>query len=351
MGKVQVGQENSTAIEIHYEDRGAGQPVVLIHGFPLSGRSWEKQAFALLDAGFRVITYDRRGFGDSSQPSTGYDYDTFAADLDRLMTELDLRDVILAGFSMGTGEVTRYLSRYGSERVTKAVLIGVVPPFLQKTDDNPEGLEAEAVEDIVGAIKADRLAYLTAFYADFYNLDQLLGTRISDEVVRDSFTVAAAASAVGTAACPPTWITDFRDDLPAIDVPTLVIHGDADRILPIDATARRLPGPHRRLRARRDRGRAPRPALDPRCRGQRGAAELPGPRGLRRARWAPPPTAPGDGAGRPRPPLGGGGERVAGLLARGGLAAPAAASAWAPTPSGCATAWASRRRSQASRAS
>jgi pimeloyl-ACP methyl ester carboxylesterase len=215
--------------------------VVLIHGFPLSGRSWEKQAFALLDAGFRVITYDRRGFGDSSQPSTGYDYDTFAADLDRLMTKLDLRDVVLAGFSMGTGEVVRYLSRFGSDRVSKAVLIGVLAPFLQKTDENPDGLEPEAVEDIVAAIKADRLAYLTAFYADFYNLDQLLGSRITEEVVRDSWNVAAGASAVGTAACPPTWITDFRPDLPAIDVPTLIVHGDADRILPIDATARRLP--------------------------------------------------------------------------------------------------------------
>jgi non-heme chloroperoxidase len=242
MGTVRVGEENSTSIDLHYEDRGAGQPVVLIHGFPLSGRSWEKQAFALLDAGFRVITYDRRGFGDSSQPSTGYDYDTFAADLDRLMTSLDLRDTILVGFSMGTGEVTRYLATYGSARVDRAVLIGVVPPFLLKGDDNPDGALAQAdVDGLVAAIRADRLAYLTAFYADFYNLDDLLGTRISDEVVRDSWNVAAGASPVATAACPPTWITDFRADLPRIDVPTLVVHGTADRILPIDATARRLP--------------------------------------------------------------------------------------------------------------
>ena len=242
MGLLQVGQENSTSIDLHYEDRGTGQPVVLIHGFPLSGRSWEKQAFALLDAGFRVITYDRRGFGHSSQPTTGYDYDTFAADLDRLMSELDLRDAILVGFSMGTGEVTRYLGTYGSERVSRAVLIGVVPPFLLKDDDNPEGALAQAdVDGLVSSIRTDRLAYLTAFYADFYNLDELLGTRISDEVVRDSWNVAAGASPVGTAACPPTWVTDFRDDLPKIDVPTLVVHGTADRILPIDATARRLP--------------------------------------------------------------------------------------------------------------
>ncbi len=242
MGRLEVGQENSTSIDLHYEDRGEGQPVVLIHGFPLSGRSWEKQAFALLEAGFRVITYDRRGFGDSSQPTTGYDYDTFAADLDRLVTSLDLQDVILVGFSMGTGEVTRYLGTYGSSRVSKAVLLGVVPPFLLKADDNPEGALAQAdVDGLVSAIRSDRLAYLTTFYADFYNLDELLGTRISDEVVRDSWNVAAGASPVGTAACPPTWVTDFRGDLPKIDVPTLVVHGTADRILPIDATARRLP--------------------------------------------------------------------------------------------------------------
>jgi non-heme chloroperoxidase len=241
MGSIQVGQENSTEIRIHYEDVGNGQPVVLIHGFPLSGRSWEKQTAALLEAGYRVITYDRRGFGDSSQPSVGYDYDTFAADLDRLMSELDLRDTILVGFSMGTGEVTRYLGTYGSERVSKAVLLGVIPPFLLKTEDNPEGVDGSVFDGIVEAIKADRLAYLTAFYADFYNLDDYLGKRISDEVVRDSWNVAAGAGAVGTVSCPPTWITDFRQDLPKIDVPTLVVHGDADRILPIDATARRLP--------------------------------------------------------------------------------------------------------------
>ena len=242
MPEIHVGRENSAPITIHYEDRGSGQPVVLIHGFPLSGRSWEKQAFALLDAGFRVITYDWRGFGASSQPSTGYDYDRFAADLDRLMTTLDLRDVVLVGFSMGTGEVTRYLGTYGSSRVSRAVLIGVVPPFLLKSDDHREGALAQAdVDGIVAAIRADRLAFLTGFYADFYNLDELLGARISEEAVHDSWNVAAGASPVGTAACPPTWVTDFRGDLPKIDIPTLVVHGDADRVLPIDATARLLP--------------------------------------------------------------------------------------------------------------
>jgi pimeloyl-ACP methyl ester carboxylesterase len=242
MPEIRVGRENSAPIAIHYEDLGAGRPVVLVHGFPLSGRSWEKQTLALLDAGYRVITYDRRGFGESSQPSTGYDYDTFAADLDRLMTELDLRDVVLAGFSMGGGEVARYLGTYGSDRVGRAVFMGAVPPFLLKTEDNPEGVFLPAdIDGVVDAIRADRLAYLTAFYADFYNLDETLGNRISEDVVRDSWNVGAGASAAGTLACPPTWVTDFRADLAKIDVPTLAVHGDADRLLPIEATARRLP--------------------------------------------------------------------------------------------------------------
>jgi non-heme chloroperoxidase len=241
MASIRVGEENTAPIELHYEDVGSGQPVVLIHGFPLSGRSWEKQITALLAAGYRVVTYDRRGFGESSQPSVGYDYDRFAADLDTLMTTLDLRDVVLVGFSMGTGEVTRYLANFGSERVSKAVMLGVVPPFLLQTEDNPEGVDGSVFDGIIDSIEEDRLAYLTGFFDAFYNLDELFGVRISEEVVRDSWNVAAGASAVGTVSCPPTWITDFRQDLPKNDVPTLVVHGDADRILPIDATARRLP--------------------------------------------------------------------------------------------------------------
>ena len=192
MPTVRVGEENSAPIHVHYEDVGAGRPVGLIHGFPLSGRSWEKQIFALLDAGFRVITYDRRGFGDSSQPSTGYDYDTFAADLDRLMPELDLRDAVIAGFSMGGGEVARYLGTYGSERVRRTVLIGAVPPYLLKTEDNPQGPFTTAdIDAIVAAIRTDRLAYLTSFYADFYNPGETLGDRVSEEVVLDNLIVAA----------------------------------------------------------------------------------------------------------------------------------------------------------------
>jgi pimeloyl-ACP methyl ester carboxylesterase len=233
---VTVGQENSASIDLYYEDHGEGRPVVLIHGFPLSGRSWEKQSAALLEAGYRVITYDRRGFGQSSQPTTGYDYDTFAADLNTLMTTLDLRDATLVGFSMGTGEVARYLGTYGSARVRQAAFLAAIPPFLLKTADNPQGVDQSVFDGIMTAIRQDRFAYLTAFYDAFYNLDTFLGNRISDEVVRDSWNVAAGASPAGTLACVPTWLTDFRPDLPKIDVPTLVLHGDADRILPISAT-------------------------------------------------------------------------------------------------------------------
>jgi non-heme chloroperoxidase len=233
---VSVGQENSASIDLYYEDHGAGKPVVLIHGFPLSGRSWEKQTAALLGAGHRVITYDRRGFGASSQPTMGYDYDTFAADLDKLLTKLDLHDAALVGFSMGTGEVARYLATFGAARISKAVFIASIPPFLLKTGDNPDGVDQGVFDGIIAAIRADRLKYLTDFYGAFYNLDALLGNRISDEVVRDSWNVAAGASPAATLACVSTWLTDFRPDLPKITIPTLVVHGDADRILPISAT-------------------------------------------------------------------------------------------------------------------
>jgi non-heme chloroperoxidase len=249
MPYITVGQENSANIDIYYEDLGTGQPIVLIHGFPLNGHSWEKQVLVLLNAGYRVITYDRRGFGASSQPSFGYDYDTFAADLNVLMTELDLHDAVLVGFSMGTGEVTRYLGKYGSERVQKAVLMAPVPPFLLKTDDNPEGVDQSVFDGIMKAIVEDRPAYFSEFFKEFFNVDVLLGDsrserlrqRISNEAIQASWNVAAGASAKGTLDCVPSWLTDFRDDLPRIDVPTLIIHGDSDRILPFESTAARLP--------------------------------------------------------------------------------------------------------------
>jgi pimeloyl-ACP methyl ester carboxylesterase len=236
---IHVGQENSTPIELYYEDHGAGKPVVLIHGWPLSGASWEKQTAALLAAGFRVITYDRRGFGKSSQPAIGYEYDTFAEDLHKLVTTLDLRDFALVGFSMGGGEVARYIGKHGTDRVSKAVFISSVPPYLLKAPDNQTGVEMGVFDGIKKAIAADRPAFMTQFLNNFYNVDQLGGKLISDEVVRLSWNVAMGASAKGTLDCVTAWYTDFRKDLPKVNVPALVIHGDADRIVPIDASGRR----------------------------------------------------------------------------------------------------------------
>ncbi|WP_405610462.1 alpha/beta hydrolase [Streptomyces sp. NBC_01511] len=241
MGRIKVGTENSTDIELHYEDKGAGQPVVLIHGYPLDGNSWEGQAPALLDAGYRVITYDRRGFGKSSQPATGYDYDTFAADLNTVMESLDLHDAVLVGFSMGTGEVARYLSAYGSGRVSKAAFLASLEPYLAITDDNPDGAAPLSFfQEISEKAKKDRYAFFTGFYSDFFNLDENLGTRLSEEAVRNAWNVAAGAGPIASAAAPLTWPTDFRSDIPRIDVPALIVHGTADRTLPIDATGRRF---------------------------------------------------------------------------------------------------------------
>ncbi|CCK32157.1 Non-haem bromoperoxidase [Streptomyces davaonensis JCM 4913] len=238
MPYITVGEENSAPIELYYEDHGSGQPVVLIHGYPLDGHSWEKQLPALLGAGHRVITYDRRGFGRSSQPATGYDYDTFASDLDLLLTTLDLTDAVLVGFSMGTGEVGRYLGTYGSRRIAKAVFLASLEPFLLKTDDNPTGVDQEVFDGILEAVTTDRYAYFTGFFQAFYNLDVTLGERISNEAVSASWSVAAGSSAVASVACVPTWLTDFRADVARIDVPALIVHGTADRILPVDATGR-----------------------------------------------------------------------------------------------------------------
>ena len=241
MPRIAVGTENEAPIEIHYEDHGSGQPVVLIHGYPLNGNSWERQERELLASGHRVIRYDRRGFGRSSQPTVGYDYDTFAADLNALLEHLDLSEVVLVGFSMGTGEVTRYLGTYGSKRVRKAALLGTIPPFLLKTHDNPEGVDGQVFEGIKAAIVKDRYAYFEDFLNNFYNVDVLGGSRISDRAWQASFNVAAGSSPHATYACVDTWLTDFRADLPNIDVPMLVMHGTEDRILPIANTGDRLP--------------------------------------------------------------------------------------------------------------
>ncbi len=239
MSYIDAGKENSTSIHLYYEDHGSGQPVVLIHGYPLSSASWEKQVPVLLKAGYRVIAYDRRGFGKSSQPTAGYNYDTFADDLHKVITHLKLRNFVLVGFSMGGGEVARYIGRYGSKDVSKAVIISGVPPYLLKTGDNPEGVDGSVFIGIEKAVAADRYAFFTQFYKDFYNTDVYLGKRVSEEVVRASWNTAAIASATASLACVPTWHEDFRKDVAKIDVPTLVIHGDADRIVPFSSAGQR----------------------------------------------------------------------------------------------------------------
>ncbi|WP_434810973.1 alpha/beta fold hydrolase [Microbacterium sp. bgisy189] len=241
MAYVTVATENSVDIDLFYTDQGSGQPVVLIHGFPLNGESWGKQQAALLDAGYRVIAYDRRGFGASTKAGSGYDYDTFAADLHALLEELDVTDAVLVGFSMGTGEIARYLSRYGSARIAKAAFLGSLEPFLLITDDNPDGAGDQAFFDgTAAAVRDDRYAFLTGFFRDFYNLDDLLGERISQEAVDASVAVANHAGNIAIAAAPLTWPTDFRADIPEITVPALIVHGTADNILPIDKTARKF---------------------------------------------------------------------------------------------------------------
>ena len=241
MAYITVGQENSADIELFYTDQGSGQAVVLIHGFPLNGESWGKQQAALLDAGYRVIAYDRRGFGASTKAGSGYDYDTFAADLSGLLEALDLRDAVLVGFSMGTGEIARYLSAYGSDRVAKAVFLSSLEPYLLITDDNPDGAAPQSFfDDTSAAVRKDRYAFVTGFFRDFYNLSDNLGPRISQEAVDASIQVANAAGNVAIAAAPLSWPTDFRGDIGAVDVPALIVHGTADNVLPIDATGRRF---------------------------------------------------------------------------------------------------------------
>jgi non-heme chloroperoxidase len=242
MPYVNVGDENSGSIDLYYEDHGSGPPVILIHGYPLSGRAWDKQIPVLLGAGRRVIIYDRRGFGKSSQPTIGYDYDTFAADLTALMEQLDLREATLVGHSMGTGEVTRYLGTFGSARVARGVLVSPIPPFLLETDDNPEGLPESLFNGFIKEAEADMPAWMKGFLDNFYNIDQYRGTLVSDQAYQASLNVAVASSATAAVACIPTWETDFRGDLAQIDVPILVLDGDADRVLPYEKTGKRLPG-------------------------------------------------------------------------------------------------------------
>jgi non-heme chloroperoxidase len=240
MGTIAVGQENSTPIELYYEDHGEGPAVVLVHGWPVDSRSWEPQLYPLLTAGYRVITYDRRGFGRSSRPTVGYDFDTLAADLQEVLEHLDLRGATVVGFSLGTGELARYIGRYGTARLGAAVFIESLAPSFAKSADNPWGVDEAGVVGVQQAILADRAAWLTGLINDFLNLEDNLGKRVSEETVRGIWNAASEASPYATWACPPGWLEDFTGDIPKIDVPTLILHGTADRILPIDGQGRRL---------------------------------------------------------------------------------------------------------------
>ena len=240
MGIVTVGQENTTPIELYYEDHGSGDPVILLAGWPLDSRSWEPQIHALLDAGHRVIVYDRRGFGCSARPTQGYDFDTLASDLDKLLSELELREVTLVGFSLGTGELARYIGAYGTGRLRACVFIETLAPSFAKSESNPWGVDADGVATVQKAILTDRFAWLTGLIGDLVNLDENLGGRVSEETARVLFDAAADASPWATWACPPGWLEDFSDDITDLDIPTLIVHGTADRVLPIDGQGRRL---------------------------------------------------------------------------------------------------------------
>jgi non-heme chloroperoxidase len=261
---VTVGRENSAAIRIYYEDRGSGAPVVLVHGYALNGDSREKQEAALLAAGHRVITYDRRGFGASSRSSTGYDFDTLAGDLHVLLSRLDLRGVVLAGFAMGTGEVARYLAIHGPGWVTAAVLVAPLLPFLLKTHDNPDGIDRSVFDRLTARIAADRPAAMKDFLDRSYNVDVLGGSRVSGQARQNSFYVAISASAHAALRCVTACREDFRGDLATIGIQVLVIHGDQDRVLPYEVTSRRLPRGAEERPLYRHRGRAARDHLDPR---------------------------------------------------------------------------------------
>ncbi|OHV12860.1 alpha/beta fold hydrolase [Kushneria phosphatilytica] len=238
---ISVDTSDSAPVDLYYQDCGApdARPVILIHGWPLSHRMWEYQINALTEAGYRCIAYDRRGFGESSKPWEGYDYDTLSGDLQALMTRLDLRDAVLVGFSMGGGEVARYFGRFGNDRVSAAMLIGAVPPFLLKTDDNPDGVDAQVFEDMKAGILDQRVAFLEGFGQTFVNWSEDAPT-ISRAQLQYNHTIASFAAPHATLRCITAFgQTDFRHDLPKISVPTLIIHGDADQIVPAEVSAQR----------------------------------------------------------------------------------------------------------------
>lgn len=239
MGTITVGEENSTPIELYFEDHGSGRPVVLLAGWPFDARSWEPQLHPLLAAGYRVISVDRRGFGRSSAPITGYDFDTLSADVEVLLRTLDVEDATLVGFSLGTGEVARYIGRFGTDRLRSVVLIESLTPTFAQGPDNPEGVDEAGVKGVQQAIVEDRFAWLTGMMGNFLNLDDYQGTRVSEDTVRFMWATGAYASPYATWACPQTWLEDFHADLEQFDVPTLLVHGTADRILSVDGQGRR----------------------------------------------------------------------------------------------------------------
>ncbi len=240
MGRITVGQENSSGIDLYYEDQGSGSPVVLLAGWPFDARSWEPQLHPMLVAGHRVIAYDRRGFGRSSRPIEGYNFDTLAGDLDTVLSELDLHDVTLVGFSLGTGELARYVGIYGTDRLKSCVFIETLAPSFIKSEENPAGVDAAGVADVQSAILEDRPAWLTGMLGNFLNLDEYQGSKVSEDTVRSLWNAGVDASPWGTWGCVPTWLEDFSDDIKRIDIPTLILHGTADRILSVEGQGRRL---------------------------------------------------------------------------------------------------------------
>ncbi len=224
-------------IKIYYEDYGTGKPIILIHGWPLSGAMWEYQVPVLIDAGYRVITYDRRGFGKSSRPYTGFDYSTMSHDLHELILKLELEGVTLVGFSMGGGEIAKYVDKYGTSNLSKLIFISSIAPYMLKTDDNADGVPASVFEDMKTAVKEDRSGFLKGFGENFVNYEQNI-ERVSDGQLDYNFNIAAAASPKGTLDCIDAFgTTDLRDPMKTIDVPTLFIHGDADEIVPLKPTS------------------------------------------------------------------------------------------------------------------
>jgi non-heme chloroperoxidase len=237
MSFINVDRENSHDVSLYVEDHGQGEAVVLIHGWPLNGASFEKQAMALVEAGYRVITYDRRGFGLSNRPSFGYDYDTFANDLNEIIIHLGLETFSLFGFSMGGGEVARYIGKFGSDRLKAVGFLGSIAPFLLKTPENPTGVEKVVFDGIIEGLQKDRFAFLKQFFGNFFNADEFRGKRISSEALEYNWLIGCRGALMATIQSVTAWQEDFRKDLQNLDIPVLIVHGTEDKIVPIQSSA------------------------------------------------------------------------------------------------------------------